>query len=145
MVDSRTSGKLALWEESKEKYETSTWKGRLVSSWACCQNFIKATRSHMSHIHIPEDTREWLQTLFFSYLLSISPRTAALSSLVPTPYKLHLAWAVLLTTIASLEIFLISKRQRDNLFCLLLWTSAACRVLCHSSRLWFIWHILLRK
>lgn len=115
-VDSRTSGKLALWEESKEKQETATWKGRILSSWAFCQNFLKATSRHISHIHIPGDTWEWLQSLSFSYLLSISPRTAVLSSLVSTPCKLHLAWTVLLNTRASLEVFLISKRQRDNLF-----------------------------
>lgn len=118
MVESRTSGKLALREENKEKYETATWKGRLLSLWACCQNFIKATRSHISHIHIPEDIWEWLQSLSFSYLLSVSPRTSIPELSFLTPCELHLAWTVLLTIRASLEIFLISKfyRQRENLF-----------------------------
>lgn len=116
MVESRTSGKLALREENKEKYETATWKGRLLSSWTCCQNFIKATRSHISHIHIPEDTWEWLQSLSFSYLLSVSPRTSIPELSFLTPCELHLAWTVLLTIRASLEIFLISKlyRQREK-------------------------------
>lgn len=56
LVDSRTLGKLPLWEENTEKHETATWKGRLLCSSSCC-HIIQATRSHISHIHIPRDTQ----------------------------------------------------------------------------------------